>query len=242
LLRSKARLEETTTTRLRLPAGFAGRSFLTIDHTDLPVEIELPEDPSVTALGAIVIESNGGTRRIPVRLERPVGVIQVPAGDSVVVGLDPLAWSLPLTGSVAKLSLGRRVTYASLIAVAVRVFVMLVGLIPLGSPGASRVEPRLGAIAFALSAFGLIAGLTWGARGGDRDDIPSACLAGGLLGFLAAAVGYALIKSGESILGSWSSSLPVVLLFWWLVGAALALLSWITLPPLAKSPEKEPVA
>jgi hypothetical protein len=242
LLRSKARVEQAvTSSRLRLPAEFTSRPFLTIDQTDLPVEIELPEDPSVTALGTIVVESNGGTRRVPIRLERPVGVIPVPTSDFAIAGPDPLAWTIPLRDYTAKLSLSRRVTYASLFAVATRVLVLLIGLIPFGAPAASRVEPRLGALAFALAVAGLAGGTVWGAKGVDRRDVLSAGFAGVLLGFLAAAVGYALIKSGESLLGSWSSSLPVILLFWWLVGAALALLSWITLPPLAKSSEKEPV-
>jgi hypothetical protein len=242
LLRSKARVEETTTTRLRLSAEFTGRPFLTVDQTDLPVEIDLPEDPSVNALGAIVIESNGGTRRIPVRLERPVGALAIPARDATVVGPDLLDWSRPLRDRVIKLSLGRRVAYLSLMIVVFRLLIVLAGLIPLGSPAANRVEPRLGALTFALAALGLVAGVVWGARGADRRDMLSAGFAGGLLGFLAAAVGYALIKSGESLLGSWSSSLPVVLLFWWLVGAALAFLSWIKLPSLPEPNEKEPVA
>jgi hypothetical protein len=95
-------------------------------------------------------------------------------------------------------------------------------------------------MASALVIAGLLAGAAWGTKGGDRTDILSAGFAGGLLGLLTAAVGYALMRSAESILGSWSTSLPVVLLFWWLLGAALALLSGIALPPHLKAPKTEP--
>jgi hypothetical protein len=154
--------------------------------------------------------------------------------------LDPLAWFRPLREWVAGQPLGRRLAHASLIMVAFRLLVLVAGLIPLGAPGAGRFEPRLGAMALALAVAGIVSGAAWGAKVGDRSDLVAAGFAGGLAGLFGAAIGFALVRSFESILGSWSSSLPAVLLFWWLLGAGLALLSWIVLPPRESTRKPEP--
>ena len=74
LLRSAARVEASGGGRVRIAPEFPAGAFQTIDQTDVPIEIEVPEGiagaaPTLT-LGAVVIESNGGSRRIEVRLER----------------------------------------------------------------------------------------------------------------------------------------------------------------------------
>jgi drug/metabolite transporter (DMT)-like permease len=118
--------------------------------------------------------------------------------------------------------------------------VLLASLIPLGAPRASPIEPRLAAIALVFGLFGIVTGATWGARTGDRTDVATAGFAGGLAGLFTAAVGSALIKSVESILGSWSTSPLVVLLFWVLLGAGIAGLSCLALPHRAAEPKPEP--
>ena len=50
-----------------------GRPFSTIDQSDLPIEIDFPESIDRPLRAAIVIESNGGTKRIGVRVERSTG-------------------------------------------------------------------------------------------------------------------------------------------------------------------------
>ena len=59
----------------------------------------------------------------------------------------------------------------------------------------------------------------------------SAGFAGGLIGLFAAAIGFALIQSVESILGSHSSSPLAATALWGVLGFVLALLSWPVLPP-----------
>ena len=71
LLRSTVRVEPAASMSIRVAAEFSARPFLTIDHTDIPVEIELPENARSTTLGTVVVESNGGIRRIEILLERP---------------------------------------------------------------------------------------------------------------------------------------------------------------------------
>jgi drug/metabolite transporter (DMT)-like permease len=87
------------------------------------------------------------------------------------------------------------------------------------------------AIGLVFAAVGAMLGAIWGARSGDRSVVVPAGFAGGLTGLFAAAIGYALIKSVESLLGSWSTSLPAVLVLWALIGAAIAALSWLLHPP-----------
>ena len=71
LLRSTVRVEPAASMSIRVAAEFSARPFLTIDHTDTPVEIELPENARSTTLGTVVVDSNGGVRRIEILLERP---------------------------------------------------------------------------------------------------------------------------------------------------------------------------
>ena len=71
LLRSTVRVEPAASMSIRVAAEFSARPFLTIDYTDTPVEIELPENARSTTLGTVVVDSNGGVRRIEILLERP---------------------------------------------------------------------------------------------------------------------------------------------------------------------------
>ena len=71
LLRSSVRIEPAGARWIKLLFGGDGRSFQTIDQTEIPVEIELPETIDGIKRAVIVIESNGGTRRVEIRVERP---------------------------------------------------------------------------------------------------------------------------------------------------------------------------
>ena len=65
------RIEPADARWVKLLAGQDGRPFQTIDQTEIPVELELPETIDRLLRALIVIESNGGTRRVEVRVERP---------------------------------------------------------------------------------------------------------------------------------------------------------------------------
>jgi hypothetical protein len=54
---------------------------------------------------------------------------------------------------------------------------------------------------------------------------------------LAAAVGYAVIRSVEMVLGPWSSSIGAVALLWGAIGAALAIGSTLLIPHHRDEPE-----
>ena len=109
-----------------------------------------------------------------------------------------------------------------------RLLVLLAGLIPLGPSAGSRLEPRLGSIALVLAAAGAIIG---GRRTGEYRDRASCGFAGAMAGLLAAAVGFAMLRSVETLLGGWAGSPIAALLLWAVLGVVLALLSWLALPP-----------
>ena len=61
---STVRVEPAETSWVKLLAGQDGRMLETIDQTEIPVEIELPETIEELHGALIIVESNGGTRRV----------------------------------------------------------------------------------------------------------------------------------------------------------------------------------
>ncbi len=187
LLRSTARVEPAASTTIRVAAEFSARPFLTIDHTDIPVEIELPENARPTTLGTVVVESNGGTRRIEIRLERPALNAATAAGANGSGPVDLVIDTRPLGELVAARPVARRLILVPLALVVFRLLVLVAALIPLGASGASRFEPRLGSITLLLAAAGALIGIVRGSETRDR----AAC------GFTAAMAGILAAADGE---------------------------------------------
>ena len=77
-------------------------------------------------------------------------------------------------------------------------------------------------------------------RQGERRDLLSAGFAGGVLGLLTAAVVYAVIRSVERPLGSWSASLWAVGLLWAAIGAVIAGVSTLLIPYRSDNAEAAP--
>ena len=178
----------------------------------------------------IVLESNGGTRRVGVRVERPVS-----AGEPLEPVMGPRI--APVSEAVRRLGArlagwkpGLRIAWGVLGAIGLRIFVVLSAMAPVGSSTGSMTEPRLAALALVLAVVGIVAGGILGSRRGDRRDLVSAGFAGGLLGLLAAAVLHAVVRSVEGLLGSWSSSLWAVVLLWAVIGAVAAGLTTLLIP------------
>lgn len=228
LLRSTARVEPATCSTIQIAAELAMRPFLTIDHTDIPIAIELPENAGSTDLGTVVIESNGGTRRVKVLLERPVASAENFEGTSGAGSPDLVFNTRPLGELIAAQPFARRLILVPLGLLAFRLLVLLAGWIPLASSAGGRLEPRLGSIALVLAAVGALWGGWRGAGSGDR----FACgFTAAMAGVLTAAVGFAFVRSVESLLGGWANSAPAVLLSWAVLGLVIASLSWLALPP-----------
>jgi hypothetical protein len=229
LLRWTSRVEPPDAPWVRLRPEHNGQPVQTIEHTDLPVELTLPEliDRPLRAL--IVIESNGGAKRIEVRIERPVEQVLIAEGATGGVTGNP-AWGGLLLEKMARLRPGARLAVGSLGAVGLRLLIVLMNLVPIGRSGSGLLEPRLVSVSAVMVASGVLVALALLRGRGEARDRPAAAFAGGALGLLAAAFWFASIQSAEKTLGAWSNSLPILALFWAAVGALIALLSLILVP------------
>ena len=130
LLRCSARVDPPATEWLRLRPEFDGRPFQTIDQTDLPVELELPETIDRPLIAQIVIEGNGGTRRVGVRVERP--------GEQIVIGGSAdacLRRAAHAPGQLGRVVGGvgpvARIAIGGTLAVALRAMAMLLNKLPI---------------------------------------------------------------------------------------------------------------
>jgi hypothetical protein len=221
LLRCTARVEPAEARWVRLRPEHNGQPFLTIDQTELPIELELPETIDRPLRALIVIESNGGTRRIEVRIERPTDQVVLPEAGGGAVFSAASAWTKRMSQSMARLSSPVRIAACCAGAVALRLLVLIPNALPFTGAGAALVAPRLFSFAIVLVAVGVLAGLALARATGERRDLPAAGFAGGALGLLAAAVWFAAVSSVERALGSWASSIGAVALLWGLVERVL---------------------
>ena len=232
LLRSTARVEPAAAGWIRIARPHDGRTFPTIEETELTVEVEAPERAADHRPAEVVIESNGGTRRIPVRIVSPQGppalqdVLPSSHGPVISEVFRPVAVTLAGIRSPARLA------SVILAALALRLLVLVAGLIPFGPRGASFLEPRLSAVAVLCCGVGAVIGLIAILRRNDRGlgDMVSTLVSGAFFGMLAAALLHALVRAVERPLGDWSTSFVAVGLLWAALGAAVAGLSSLILP------------
>jgi FHA domain len=239
LLRWSAQVDPPATVWLRLRPEHAGKPFQTIDHADLPIELQLPETIDRPLIAQIVIESNGGTRRVGVRVERPAEQIVMPGSANEAFAVPDL-WRGHLNRFVSGVRPAARIAIGCLIAVALRGMAMLLNALPIGVAPAGWAEPRLASEGALLAAAGIIAGLALASRRGDWRDFPAAAVAGALLGLLAAAVWFAALRSVEPMLGSLGTSVWAIGFASALLGAMLALISLWAFPYRSNEPEVAP--
>jgi hypothetical protein len=225
LLRSTARIEPPGVPWLALPAEFAGKPFITIEAADLPVEVAIPATLPQPLTADLVIEGNGGSKRVKVVLEAK------PAqADFSGTGTEPdrpASSGLTFGELIARQSPMARVATWGLAALAIR---LLVGVAS-GSIGEDAVvasgaeSPRLGGVALMLAVLGAILGGWLATRRGGRREAPMGAFAGGFAGLIVASALVATCRGVEPILGSWSSSVIAVCVLWAMIGSALAGLS-----------------
>jgi hypothetical protein len=236
LLRWHARVEPAGTRWARLRPEHDGRPIQTIDQSDLPIEVEIPETIGRPMVAAVVIESNGGTRRVELRIERPAEQVVVPEAAGGAESAFPLLRE-QLSGTLVRLGPGARIAGGCAIAIGLRLLAMVIYALPFGAAPAHFAEPRLAAVSVVLVALGAFAGVALASRRGDRSDFPAAGFTGGALGLLASALWFALLQSVERVLGPWSTAIGAVIVIWGLLGAALALVSLVVVPHRSDGPE-----
>jgi hypothetical protein len=236
LLRSTARVEPPNTRWVRITRPYDGVAFFTIEETELPIEVEIPEGLPGGLAAEIVIESNGGTRRIGVRIGAPERPPELPDSVAFSPGLTVSDRFGPAARALASIPTRARIAAGIVAALALRLLVLAAGYIPLGSHGVPITEPRLPALAALCAGVGLVVGLLRGLRRSrGPGDAATTGIAAGLFGVLAAAVLYAVVRTVEGSLGNWSSSFWALVLSWSAIGAAIAGVTGLVLPSRERS-------
>ncbi len=223
LLRSTARVEPAGLPWLRLADDAPVGPFATVEETSLPIEIAVPDALPSPLRAEVVIEGNGGTRRIAVVLEA-----RATAADPLeaVGDLEPTAGPADsrFLALIGRQSPPARVATWASVALALRLLVGVAG----GSIGEGAMtpsgpaSPSLARVGLAFAAGGLILGAWMARRRGGFGEIPTGGFAGACSGLVAASAVVAACRSAEPILGSWSTSIAAVCLLWAALGAALA--------------------
>jgi hypothetical protein len=230
LLRSSLRIEPADARWVRLLAGGDGKAFQTIDQTEIPVELVLPEAIDGGLRAVIVIESNGGTRRVEARIERPAEPMPEadPAAGAAVLEMPMLAKQL--RKRLAGVSPLVRAAACGGGAAGFRLLLVLLSALWPGRGAGSLAEPRIASVALMTVGLGVLSGLILAKRRGEARDLLTGGVAGGMLGLLSSAPLFSLLESAERVLGSWSASIVAVCLLWGAAGVVVALVSRLLIP------------
>lgn len=221
LLRSMVRVEASAAGWIAVAPEFTRAPFVTVDGTDVPLEVRIPETLDQPKSGTVTIEGNGGSRRVEVRLERPPELEPIPEADRGTGGVD-------LVALVQRQPLGVRLAAGCVGALMLRLLVFAGALIPLGTGG----PPRLAGALLMFAVLGALIAAWLAARRAEPRDVPPSAFAGGCAGALAAAVAVAGCRAIEPVvapggaLSPWSAGL-----LWMVLGAGAAGLSTLLLPP-----------
>lgn len=222
LLKTTARIEPAGTAWLRL----VDATLVTVDRSPLSVEILMPESLPVARTASLVLESNGGQRRVAITLE-PRTESDAPPSEGA--GPSPLDVSF-LGDRLRGVSPPARLIAGAAAGLLGRGAIALAS----GAIGGSGPSPRLLGPALLSAALGMILGTALMRRRGTWTDLPAGAVAGGVAGVLDAAVFVAACRAVESALGIGAGALA--LLTWGLIGAAiggLSLSAWPFLRPEA---------
>ena len=223
LLRSTARVEPPGLAWLKLAAESPAGPFTTVEGTSLAVEIAAPDALPRPLQGELVIEGNGGTRRVAVILEAKTS-----ATDPLDVGSDLEHPSIRSDSRLLSM-IGRqpplaRIATWGLVALALRLLIGVAG----GAIGEDAMtpsgpdSPALARVGLAFAIGSAILGATLARLRGGIGEMPTGGFAGACLGLIVASALVAACRSVEPMLGSWSSSVVAVCLLWAALGAGLA--------------------
>jgi hypothetical protein len=224
LLRSTVRVEVPKTDWVRVDPRYSGQPFITPEQSEIAIEVQIPESVTTPLRAVLLVESNGGSRRVEVRLEPPPKAEPIPEAGSGAA--EPLAIAAGLSERIAAMSPMSRVVSAGLGALVARA-VLAAGDRISGMLGlAESATPTLGGSAALLAVLGGIAGARWVLQRGEGRELPFAVFAGAFSGVLTAALAVALCRSIEPLFGSLASSSTVFACVLWLVLGGLG--GWLT--------------
>lgn len=227
LLRSTIRAEDDW---IRLPASVGTQPIVTVERTEVPLEIRIPEGLTTTKAGALVVESNGGVQRVIVRLERSAAPESIPESAAT-----PDLEASALVSRLERTPVGLRLGLGVLGGLAVRFLVACGESIPI-TGGATGLKPGLRGPVVLLAALGCGIAAVLAARAGERRDVPPAAFTGAFLGILTATLAVAVCQAIEPPLGvERGRVVGGVGLLWAALGAGVAGVSLWLAPPRAAS-------
>lgn len=230
LLRTTAKLEPPDTPWLRLADGFENRPFTTLDRTTLPIDLTIPESLPAPLSATLVLESDGGTRRIPVTLEPRTAAAAIPGGPAEPAAPPALTvWADTLRPIPAR----TRLLAAAVAFPLVRLLLAIVAA-PWARPDAP--VPALPGPALLGAVLGALAGFALLARRGGWRDRTAGLASGAVAGVLTSAALIAALRSIESLLGP-APPLWQTLPLWALIGLALGGLSLFWQPDRSAAKE-----
>ncbi len=225
LLRSTARVEPPGVAWLKLPPEFAGGPFVTVEGSEVPLDVAIPETLDRPLRAELVIEGNGGSKRVTVILEAKTAQAEIP--DANPSGDRPSAGGATIAELIARQSPAARVGTWGMAALALRLVIGVAsGSIGEDAMTASGPDaPGLARVAATLAAVGgLIGGALAIRKGGPREG-PTGGFAGGAAGVIVASALVATCRAVEPALGPWSTSVIAVCALWAAIGSGLAALS-----------------
>ncbi len=231
LLRSTVRVEPAGIGWLRIAPEHAGRTILTVEGTDVPLEIDLPERLDASTTATVVVEGNGGSKRVEVVLEPPQKAPGFEAGPA-----EPAVSSADWVESLARVATPTRLAWGVGIALALRLLIALAVLVvPIGA-GARGLAPDLARPAVLFALLGALGGLAFALRRGGAGDLAASGFAGGVAGLMLAALAGAIGQSFEGGLpGPGFLAFLLALSIWAALGAGAAGLSALFIPHRPKS-------
>lgn len=229
LLRSTLRVEPPTAW-VRVPPEYQARPFTTAEHTEVPIDVMIPESLSRAMKSTIVVESNGGSRRIEVVMEAsPKEASYIDSTKDESIGIHST-----FREHLSRLPLGKRVLFGAIGSGAIRGCLLMGDVCWRIVGGDTRTLPSMGGAVLILGALGALGGAHFTNRRGEKGDLPFGAFAGGFAGVLMACLAVAASRAVEPAFGR-LLALPL----WTLIGALAGLVSMAMVPVL--EPEAKPI-
>jgi len=222
LLRARLSVEPQGTPWLAIEPRF-GRDFPTVEETEAPFTVSAPDPFDAPLQAEVVVTSNGGTIRVPTRLE--------PAGSEAHDDFEPSAAAptgggLPwpkLWSFLARRSALERIAGGAALGFGIRCAILVAN--------GFQAEPTLpgpaalfgGLLALALSALA--------AKRGALTLLPAVFCSTAVLGVFVAAGLIAVCQAIEPALGPLARAAWAVVPLWTALGAVLGAATWLLAPP-----------
>ncbi len=216
LLKINARVESNGSAWLRVPA--TGEQTV-IDSADLPVEITIPDTLSRPLNATLVIDGNGGVKRVNVRLEVKTAAEPTTTVGSVQTSSAGQIW-------LASVPIPLRMVALSVVAVFARIVVGVASRFVLADVGAITGEsPALLGPAIVFLALGALLGGFLTFRRGGGSQVVYGVISGALTGSALSAFLVAGARGVEPLLGGFGQSVVGSTLVWGVLGAGIAAVS-----------------